>query len=114
MGDTLGMEVIETCKDLPEAAFDLAGAHSTLLDGSVEIATGTELHHLTPATVLILNEIDSLDDVDVMQRRRDTELSREFLDVLLLGLVLAALAELLRRDVGLDDGVREMKRKQAV
>lgn len=45
--------------------------------------------------VLILNQVHSLDDVGVMQRRRDAEFRSKLLDVILFAFVLATLAELL-------------------
>jgi hypothetical protein len=44
---------------------------------------------------LVLDEIDGLDDVLVVERRRDAELGRELLDIFLLRLVLTTLAEFL-------------------
>jgi len=55
--------------------------------------------------ILILNEVNSFDNVDVVQCGRDTELRGEFFDVLLFRLILAALAELL------NGNEKEVKRK---
>ena len=61
------MQVIDTIQDLLETAFDLARRHPTLLDRSVQISAWTKLHYFTPVLVLVLNEIHSLNDIDVMQ-----------------------------------------------
>jgi hypothetical protein len=83
MCDTLTVEIRNTRKHLLEAALDFAGRHTTLLDGSVEIPTRAEFHNLAPMLVLVLNEIYRLNYVDMMQRRGNTKLCGEFLDVLL-------------------------------
>jgi hypothetical protein len=95
MGDALRMEVGDALEDLLERAFDLTGRHAALLDGGIEVASGTELHDLAPALLLVLHQVDGLDDVDMVKSRRDAELCSQLLDVLFLSLVLAALAELL-------------------
>ena len=48
--------------------------------------------------ILVLHQVDGLHDVDVMERRRDTELGSELLDILLLCLVLPPFPELLHGD----------------
>jgi hypothetical protein len=95
VGDTLGMQILDTLQDLFETTLDFTRAHAAALDRSVEIAARTVLHDFTPVLVLILDEIDGLDDVDVVERRGNTEFRSEFLDVFLLGLVFATFAELL-------------------
>lgn len=95
MGHALSMEIGDTGKDLLEATLDFAGGHAAALDSRVQVAAGAELHNLAPMLVLVLDEVDGLDDVHVMQRRRYAELGRELLDVLLLRLVLSPLPELL-------------------
>ena len=95
VGDALTMQVRHSTKNLLEAAFNFARGHSTLFYRSVEIPTRTELHHLAPFLTLVLDKIDSLDDIDMMKGRRDAKLGGEFLDVLFLRLVLATFAEFL-------------------
>ena len=68
MGNTLRVQVGYPEQYLLKTALNLAWAHPTLLDSSVEIPTGTILHHLAPVLVLILYEVDGLDNIDVMQR----------------------------------------------
>lgn len=96
MGDALPVQVGYPGEDLLEAALDLARAHAAFLNRRVQVAAGTELHHLTPVLRLVLDEVDGLDDVDVVQGGRDAELGGELLDVFLLRLVLAPLAEFLQ------------------
>ena len=96
VGYTLTMKVGDAGQDLLEAAFDLARRHATTFDSRVQVAAWAELHDLAPVLVLVLDEVDGLDDVHVMQRRRYAELGRELLDVLLLRLVLSPLPELLK------------------
>ena len=96
MGHALAMEVGDPRQDLLETALDLARGHPAALDGRIQVTTGAELHDLAPMLVLILDEVDGLDDIHVVQRRRYAELGREFLDILLLCLVLSPLAELLQ------------------
>ena len=64
--DPLAVEVVDACEDLLEAALDLGRGHAPALDGSIEVAAGTELHHLAPVCIFVLNEVDRLHDVDVM------------------------------------------------
>ena len=52
-------------------------------------------HDFTPVVLLILDQVNGLDNVLVVEGGRDTELARQLLDILLLGLVLSALTELL-------------------
>ena len=96
MGNTLTVKICDTGEDLLEAALNLARRHPTALDGRIQVTTGAELHDLAPMLVLILDEVDGLDDIHVVQRGRYAELGREFLDILLLCLVLSPLAELLQ------------------
>ncbi len=84
MGNTLTVQIRDAGEDLLEAALDLAGRHATALDGRIQVTAWAELHDLAPVLVLVLDEIDGLDDVHVMQRRRYAELRGEFLDILLL------------------------------
>ena len=96
MGNTLTVKIRNTGEDLLEAALDLARRHPTALYRRIQVTAWAELHDLAPVLGLVLNEVDSLDDVDVMRRRRYTELCRKLLDVLLLRLVLSPLPELLQ------------------
>jgi hypothetical protein len=95
VGHTLGMQVLDTLKNLFKATLDLARAHAATFDRSVEISARTVLHDLTPVLILVFDQIYGLDNVDVVQGGGDAELGSEFLDILFLCLVLAALAELL-------------------
>jgi hypothetical protein len=76
MRDALAVQVRDAAEDLLEAAFDFTGRHPALLDRGIEVSTRAELHHLTPMLVFILHEINRLDNVDVVQRRRNAELCR--------------------------------------
>ena len=102
MRNTLAVQVGDTSQDLLEAALDLGRGHAPALDGSIEVAAGTELHDFAPVLVLVLHKVDRLHNVDVVQRRRYAELRRELLDVLLLRLVLSSLTELLQAEGGLN------------
>lgn len=97
VGHTLAVQVANTRQDLSEAAFDLARAHTTLLDCSVQVPARAELHHLAPVLILVLNQVNSLDDIDVVKGRRNAKLRSELFHIFLLRFVLASLAELLRR-----------------
>ena len=83
--------------NLLEGTFDLGRAHTATLDGSVQVTTGTILHDLAPVLMLVLDQVDSFNDVWMMQCGADAELGSEFLDVLSVGFVLALFAELLAR-----------------
>jgi hypothetical protein len=96
VGDAHRVEVVDALEHLAEVRVHVERAHRALLDGRVEVAAGTVLHNLAPVARLVLDEVDRLDDVEVVERRRDAKLGRELLDIVLLGLILAALAELLR------------------
>ena len=96
MGNTLTVKICDTGEDLLEAALNLTRRHPTALDGRIQVSAGAELHHFAPMLILVLHEVHRLDDVDVVQRRRDAKLGRELLDVLLLRLVLSPLPELLK------------------
>jgi hypothetical protein len=85
-------------------------SHAPFLDCSIEIAAWTKLHDFTPAEIFILNEINGLDDIWMMEGRRYTELCSEFLDIFLFGLVLAAFAEFLDKQVR--RGYGDVKRKK--
>jgi len=95
MGDSLSVEVVQASEELLEGAFDLCSVHTPFADGSVQISTRTELHDFAPGMVLILQKIDRLDDIRVMEGRRNAILRGKFLDVVLFALVLPALPELL-------------------
>ena len=96
--DTLAVKVGDATQNLLEATFDFHGRHPSFLDGGVQIPSGTKLHDLAPMQILVLHQVDGLHDVDVMERRRDTELGSELLDILLLCLVLPPFPELLHGD----------------
>lgn len=74
MSDTHRVKVLDSLEDLLETALDLADAHVALLDGGVQVSTGAILHDFTPVMLLVLNEIDSLDDIGMVQGRRDAKL----------------------------------------
>lgn len=95
VGDALTMQVRHPTKNLLEATLDFARGHSTLFYRGVEISPRTKLHHLAPFLTLVLDKIDSLNDIDMVKGRRDAKLGGEFLDVLFLRLVLATFAEFL-------------------
>jgi hypothetical protein len=95
VGDTLGVEVFDALEDLLKATLDLAGAHAATFDRGVEVPARTVLHDLAPVLVLVFDQIHGLDNVDVVEGGGDAKLGSEFLDILFLCLVLAALAELL-------------------
>lgn len=84
-----------------ERALDFGGGHAAFLDGRVEVASGTILHHFAPVLMLVLDQVDRFDDVRVSERRGDAELGGELLDVLPLALVLAAFPELLRNQMSI-------------
>ena len=69
VGDTLGMQILDTLQDLFETTLDFTRAHAAALDRSVEIAARTVLHDFTPVLVLILDEIDGLDDKSELAHR---------------------------------------------
>jgi hypothetical protein len=60
------MEVRHALQNLPEATLNFTRRHASFLDRSIEITTRAKFHDLTPVLILILNKIDSLDNVDVM------------------------------------------------
>jgi hypothetical protein len=95
MGNALRVKVCDASEELLEAALDLTRAHLALLDGGVEIPTGAVLHHFAPMMLLILDEVDRLDNVGMVQGRRDTKLGRELFDVFLFCFVLSPLSEFL-------------------
>ena len=97
MGDTLTVEVGNASQDLLEAALDLAWRHATTFNGRIQITAGAELHHLAPMLSLILDQIDSLHDVDMMQCGRYAELGGELLDILFLCFILSPLPKLLEK-----------------
>ena len=102
MGDSLTVEVVQAGEELLEGAFDLRSAHTTFPDSSVQIPTCAELHDFAPGMVLVLQKIDRLDDIGVVEGRRNAELRGKLLDVILFALVLPPLAELLedKKSVG--------------
>ena len=95
MGDALRVEVLDTLENLFETTLYLTGTHATTSDRRVEITAGTVLHDLAPVLVLILDKINGLDDVWVVEGRRDAEFGSELLDILFLCLVLTTFTELL-------------------
>ena len=95
MSDALGVKICNAIEELLEAAFNLTSAHLTLFDGPIEIPTRAIFHNFTPMMLFVLDKVNRLDDVDVVQRRGNTELGSEFLHVLLFCLVLPPLAEFL-------------------
>lgn len=72
-------------------------SYSPFLDGGVQITAWAELHDLTPMLVLVLDKVDGLDNVRVMQRRRDAEFGGELLNILFFRLIFAAFAEFLKQ-----------------
>ena len=50
--------------------------------------------------IFVLDKIDCLDDINVVQRRRNAELRGELLDIFLLCFVLAPFPEFLRHGTG--------------
>lgn len=77
----------------------LTASHDLSHDGRNKQANETKktYHDFTPVVLFVLNQIHGLDNVLMVQRRRDAELARQLLDILLLGLVLSPLAELFDR-----------------
>ena len=102
MGDSLSVEVAQSGEELLEATFDLGSAHTTLANGGVQISTRAKFHDLAPGMILVLHKIDRLDDIRVMEGRRNAKLRGKLLNVLLFGFILSALPELLK-----DKGVRQ-------
>jgi hypothetical protein len=96
MSYALAMEVRHASQDLLEAALDFTWGHAASLDGRVKVSAGTEFHHFAPMLGLILNKINSLDNVDVVQCRRDTKFCGKFLDVFFFRFVLPSFPELLQ------------------
>jgi hypothetical protein len=84
-----------------EADEKILTSYSPFLDGGVQITAWAELHDLTPMLVLVLDKVNGLDNVRVMQRRRDAELGGELLNILFFRLIFAAFAEFLKQ--GLSD-----------
>lgn len=89
------MQVRDPCQDLFETTLHFARRHAPLLDRSIQIATRTELHDLAPLFVFVLDQIDSFNDVDVVQRRGNAEFGGKFLDVFFFGLIFASLPKFL-------------------
>ena len=58
--------------------------HVPFLDRSIQVPTRAKLHDFAPRMILILNQVDSLNDVRMVESRRDAEFCGQFLDVLLL------------------------------
>jgi hypothetical protein len=67
MCDTLRVQIRNAGENLFETTLNLAWRHMSLLDGGVEISARTEFHDFAPVLVLILNEVDSLNNVNVVQ-----------------------------------------------
>lgn len=68
MGHSLTVKICDAGQDLLKAALNLAGGHAAALDSRIQVATWAKLHHFTPMLILVLNEIHSLDNIDMMQR----------------------------------------------
>ena len=100
---TLAVQVVHASENLSEAALDLGWGHAAAFDSSVEIAARAELHDFAPMQVFVLYEVNCLHDVDMMQRRGNAELRREFLNVFLLCFILPPLPEFLHE---LEHGTR--------
>lgn len=95
MGDALAVQVRNPCQDLFETTLHFARRHAPLLDRRIQIATRTELHDLAPLFVLVLDQVNSFNDVDVVQRRGNAEFGGQFLDVFLFGLIFTSLPKFL-------------------
>ena len=95
MGDPLFVEVTQTSEELLETAFYLGSAHTTSANGSVQIPTCAKLHDFAPGMVLVLQKVDRLDNIRVMEGRRNAKLRGKLLDVLLFSLILSAFPKLL-------------------
>jgi hypothetical protein len=67
MGNAHGMQIRDAVQDLFETAFYLPTLHTTLLDRGIKVATGAVFHHFTPMMCFVLNQIDSFDNVDVVE-----------------------------------------------
>lgn len=80
-----------------EAEERILTSYSPFLDGRVQITAWAELHDLTPVLVLVLDKVDGLDNVRVMQCRRDAEFGGELLNILFFRLIFAAFAEFLKQ-----------------
>ena len=77
MRDPDGMKVLDADDELLEVTVDFRLLHHAGLDGLVQVTVRTVFHDLTPVLVLILYQIDRLDDILVMQSRRNAKLARQ-------------------------------------
>jgi len=66
VGYALGMKIVDSGDKLPEATFGLACGHTTLLDCYIQVTAWTVFHHLAPALLVVLDKVDSLNNVDVV------------------------------------------------
>ena len=66
MSDTLAVKIADTRQYLLETTLDFAGGHSAFLDCGVKITTGTVFHDFTPVLVLVLDQVDSLNNIDMV------------------------------------------------
>lgn len=66
MSYPLAMQVLDTSENLLEAALNLARRHAALLDCGIQVTTRTKFHHLTPVFVLVLNQVDSFNDIHMV------------------------------------------------
>lgn len=107
VGDALRVEVLDALEDLFEATLYLAGTHAAASDRRIEITTRTVLHDFAPVLILVLDKINSLDNVRVVEGGGNAEFGSEFLDILFFCLILAAFAELLERN---EQGSRTIKK----
>ncbi len=95
MSDTLPVQIRNASDNLLEAALDLGRTHTTLLDGSIQVTTRTELHDFTPVMIVVLNEVHSFHDINMMQSRRDAKFGSELLHIFLLSFILSSLSKFL-------------------
>lgn len=111
--DAVCVEVVEAGEELLERALEFRGAHAPFANGCVQVAPLTKLHDLAPRMALVLQKIDRLDDIGVVERRRDAKLRGKLLDVIFFALVLPALPELLEKASvsGTEQWVQQMKRQ---
>jgi hypothetical protein len=84
---------------------------SPFLNRSIQISAWAKFHDLTPVLGLVLYEVDSLDDVWVVQCGRDAKFRGELLDVFFLGLILTTFPKFLCTSISID---RECANRTAV
>lgn len=88
VGNAHLVEVLDTPHHLLEEAVGLLDLQlAARQDESVQVAASTELHDLAVVALGVLEQVEGVDDVGVAQGRRDAELGRKALAVLLLRLV---------------------------